>query len=358
MPSAASMAKSGSPEEFLALLDGADSAAALPPIVAFGGAERVFVDDALAAIRARVLSGGLADFNHDRTSLKDRRGVEVVSLCKTLPVMAPRRLVEVRDADAAVDADVEAFAAYAENPNPETVLCLVFGDIDLRDKLPKLLDKSKQAVICRFDHPKDREMPGLVARRAKKLKIKLQPGAADALAITVGTDLTLLERAFEKLQVAVDPADPARGGQEGITSDDVSKHVADTHLEDAFAFVRAVAQGNREAAIRATAALQAAREEPLRLLGLLAWQLRQVAQARALLDDGKDAARELNLYGDRATPVLQAARRYEPARHAQRLVLLADADVSLKSSRQPAWLLMTRLVHELTTPPPAAPRRP
>ncbi len=333
------MAKSASTEEFFAVLS-ADGA--LPPIVGFGGAERVFVDEALIAVRARVLSGGLADFNHDRTSLKDKRALEVISMAKTLPVMAKLRLVEVRDASDAVDADVAAFAAYCDNPNPETVLCLVFGDIDLRDKLPKLLDKSKAALLCRFDHPKDREMPALAARRAKKLQLKLKPGAADALAITVGTDLTLLERALEKLAIAV-------VGE--ISADDVSKHIADTHLEDAFAFVRATAVGNREQAIKATAALQAAREEPLRLLGLLAWQLRQVAQARALLDDGKDAARELNLFGDRAAPVLSAARRFEPARHAQRLVLLADADVALKSSRQPAWLLMTRLVHELTAPP-------
>ena len=80
-----------------------------------------------------------------------------------------------------------------------------------------------------------------------------------------------------------------------------------------------------------------------------------MAQARGLLDDGKDGSgvsRELNLFGDRAAPVLAAARKFDAARHAQRLVLLADADVALKSSRAPPWLLMTRLVQELTTAPP------
>ena len=43
-------------------------------------------------------------------------------MAKTLPVMCKQRLVEVRDADAAVDADVVVLAAYCENPNPETVL--------------------------------------------------------------------------------------------------------------------------------------------------------------------------------------------------------------------------------------------
>jgi hypothetical protein len=43
--------------------------------------------------------------------------------------------------------------------------------------------------------------------------------------------------------------------------------------------------------------------------------------------------------------------------HARRLVLLAEADVALKSSRQPPWLLMMRLVQDLTVPVPQQPRR-
>ncbi len=336
------MAKADSPEAFFAILD---SDKPLPPVVACGGAERVFVDDALTSVRARVLSGGLADFNHDRGSARDRRGHDIVAMCKTLPVMAPRRLVEIKDADSLHDADVEVLAAYFESPSPETVLMLVFGEVDLRSKLPKLLDKSKNAVLCRFDHPKERDMPALVLRRAKKLGIKVDGSGADALAMTVGTDLTLLERALEKLAIAVDPGT-------SITAAAVSTHVADTHLEDAFAFVRAVAVADRKAAVRAAAQLQAAREEPLRLIGLLAWQLRQVAQARAMLDDGRDPAAELRLFGDRATPVLKAARSLSPERHARRLVQLAEADVALKSSRQPPWLLMIRLVNELTISEP------
>jgi DNA polymerase-3 subunit delta len=341
------MAKADSPEAFFTILD--NDKVPLPPVVAFGGAERVFVDDALSSLRARVLSGGLADFNHDRGTGRDRRGVDIVAMCKTLPVMAPRRLVEIKDADSLHDADVEVLAAYLESPSPETVLLLVFGEVDLRSKFPKLLEKSKSALLCRFDHPKDREMPSLVLRRAKKLGLKVDGNAADALALTVGTDLTLLERALEKLSIAVDEGAP-------ITAAAVSQHVADTHLEDAFAFVRAVAVADRKEAIRGAAQLQAAREEPLRLIGLLAWQLRQVAQARALLDDGRDPAQELRLFGDRAAPVLKAARALSPERHARRLVLLAEADVGLKSSRQPPWLLMMRLIHELTVTEPAAKR--
>ncbi|MBM4282829.1 MAG: DNA polymerase III subunit delta [Deltaproteobacteria bacterium] len=332
------MTKAENTEAFLKVLE----KGTLPAVVAFGGDERIFVDEALVAVRTRVLSGGLADFNHDRVSARERGAGDVVNLCRTLPVMAPRRLVEVRDADAIRDADVDVLAGYLERPCPETVLCLVLDEIDERVRLPKLLAKAPAALICRFDHPKGSYMPDLVQSRAQRSKVGLQPGAAEALARMVGNDLTLLARALEKLALAVNG---------DVSVEDVGRHVADTHMEDVYAWARAVATGDRDGALRAMAALQAAREEPLGLVGLLAWQLREVATARALLDEGKDAARELRLSGDRAGPVLHAARLYEPAQHAARLVRLADADRTLKSSRQPQWLQMVRLVQDLTAPP-------
>jgi DNA polymerase-3 subunit delta len=331
------MTKATSRQAFFGVLEKNE----LPSVVAFGGDERVLVDDALVLLRKRALSGGLADFNHDRVSARERRGRDIVSLCNTLPVMAPRRLVEVRDADAATEEDVEALAAYVDAPNRESVLCLVLADVDERGRLAKMLVKSSHALLCRFDHPRANEMAQEVEWRAQRLGVVLAPGAAEALAMTVGNDLTLLERGLEKLSIAVSG---------DVSVDAVGEHVADTHLEDAFAWVRAIALGDREAAVRATAALQAAREEPLRLLGLLAWQLRQVATARALLDVGRDPARELKLFGDRVAPVITAARRFDAIRHAARLVRLADADRALKSSRQPPWLQMHRMVLDLTVP--------
>lgn len=324
------------PDAFFAAIEQGD----LPPVVAIGGAERVYVDDALMTLRRRALEGGLADFNHDRTSARERTVAEVTTLCRTLPVMARRRLVEVKDAGSIREGDLEPLGEYLDKPSPETVLVLVFDDIDLRDKLVKLVDK--KALLCRFEHPKERDMPSHVLRRARRHKLKLDRDATEALAATVGADLTLLERALEKLALVAEDGE--------VTATLVERHVADTHLEDAFAFARAVARQERGPALAALAALQAAREEPLRIVGLLAWQLRQIARARALLDEGmtpQQVGSELNLYGDRASTVLAVARKLDMRGHAARLGHLADADRLLKGSRQPPWLVMGRLVMSL-----------
>ncbi len=343
------------PDAFLAIVEEQP----LPPVIACGGVERVYVDDVIATVRRRALDGGLADFNHDRVSARDRGFSDVAALAATLPMMASRRLVEVRDAEALRDHDVAALEAYLKAPARETVLLLLFGTIDLRDKAIKLLDQ--HALLCRFEHPRERDLPQHVARRARRHGLTLDRAAVDALAATVGADLTLLERALEKLALV------AEGG--AVTASMVETHVADTHLEDAFALARAVAGGDRAAALRSLGALQAAREEPIRLVGLLAWQLRQIARTRALLDDGRapnDVGRELSLYGDRLQAALGAAKRGDGAGHAARLARLARADRLLKGSRQPAWLVMHRLVLDLCPPiaragagaaPPRRPRR-
>lgn len=330
------------PDAFLNIVEERE----LPPVVACGGVERVYTDDVIATVRRRALAGGLADFNHDRVSARDRSFTDIAALANTLPTMAPRRLVEVRDAEALRDHDLPALEAYLKSPAPQTVLLLLFGAIDLRDKAIKLLDQ--RALLCRFEHPRERDLPQHVARRARRHGLALDGAGIDALAATVGADLTLLERALEKLALVAD------GGS--VTAALVETHVADTHLEDAFALARAVAHGDRAAALRSVGALQAAREEPLRLVGLLAWQLRQIVRTRAMLDLGQGAQQiggELSLYGDRLQAAIGAARSGDAAAHAARLARLAGADRVLKSSRQPPWLIMHRLVLDLC---PAAAR--
>lgn len=331
-------------DAFLRSLEDGD----IPPLVSMGGPERLFVDEALASLRRRVLAGAIAEFNHDRVSAKEKTGDEVVALARTLPTFAPRRLVEVHDADDLNEASSQRLLEYLALPVPETVLVFVFGTLDLRAKLPKALKKA--GLLCRFDHPREFEMPRLVKARARRHKLKLSPDAEEALALTVGTDLGLLERALEKLALV------AGDGQE-LELEQISEHVADTHLEDAFRLARAVAEQNRVEALRSLASLERARAVPLALTGLLAWQLRQLLRARDLLDDGRsseEVGKALNAYGARAKALVGAARKLETEQHKRRLLRLAHVDRALKSSRADGWQLMQRLVLELCPEPTRA----
>ncbi|MCP4498728.1 MAG: DNA polymerase III subunit delta [Deltaproteobacteria bacterium] len=312
----------------------------LPPVLAFGGEERVFVDDAIAIIRRRALEGGLADFNYDRVSAKEKDASEIFCIARTLPTMSPRRLVEVQDAEELKEDAFAPVAAYLKDPSPETVLCFVFRKWDGRSKLLKLLNK--EAIAAKFEHPREFEMPRVVAMRAKRRRQKLSSDAAEAIAMTVGTDLLLLENALEKLDLAC-------AGSE-ITLEDISTHVADTHLEDAFALGTAVAVGDRKAALTSLRNLKAARTAPLQLTGLIAWQMRQVVRANELLEQGRDensVGQQMRARGPRLTTLVRAGRTFSLLENEKRLARVAFIDQQLKRSRAPNWLWMERLILEL-----------
>jgi DNA polymerase III subunit delta len=318
----------------------------LPPVIAMGGPERAFVDDALRVLRERALAGAIVEFNHDRVAAKEVTCDGVISLAQTLPTMAPRRLVEVHDADALGEGGSDRLDAYLDRPAKETVLLFLFGEkMDARGKLAKSL-KKRGAHMARFDHPRERDMPGLVRLRARRQTLTLSAEATEAIAITVGTDLVLLDRALEKLTLVAD-------GRE-VSLEDIYEHVADTHLEDAFRLTRSLSDGDRAAALKSLAALEAARDEPLRLLGLFAWQLRRVLRARVILDGGGGEAgvgQAFSLYSGRARELSDAARRFEVAEHERRLLRVVQTDRSLKQSRASQWRWMERLVLELCAPP-------
>src|SRR5438046_8787451 len=69
----------------------------VPPALYFHGEEDVLKEEAVRELLDRVLDPGLRDFNLDQRSAAelDAEGVETV--CHTLPMMADRRVVIVRD---------------------------------------------------------------------------------------------------------------------------------------------------------------------------------------------------------------------------------------------------------------------
>jgi DNA polymerase-3 subunit delta len=326
-------------DRFFEQLDGEE----LPPVIAVGGVERALVDDVVSSVRKRALEGAIVEFNHDRVSGKD--GAEkVTQLARTLPAMARRRLVELDDADGLPDAD--KLEAYLDDPSPETVLLIVFGKWDARSGLGKAIKKRKKLLQAKFDHPRERDMPSLARARARRYELKLGGEIAEALALTVGTDLVLLDRALEKLALVADSGKP--------TLADITEQVTDTHIEDAFRLTNALAAGDRGGALASLRALEAARDEPLRVLGLCSWQLRRSLRARAILDEGggtDELKAAFNLYPRRAQELASSARKFTARQHERRLSRAVACDRSLKGSRASGWRLLERMVFELCPPP-------
>jgi len=314
----------------------------IPAMAYLCGEERLLVDDAFEKLRQRALAEvGAPDFNHDRVSGRKETAQGIVNLCRTLPVMSKRRLVEVREAEGIPAADHDLLVDYANNPDPSSTLLLVGEKPDMRLKLFKKLEEA--GVLHVFSKLSERELSSWVERRCKHHQIVLQAGAVDSLVAAIGAELMLLERALEKLRLVV-----GEGGV--VTEDQVAEHVAVTRVETSFKIVDAMAQGNLADALQTMLSVVDAGEPPLRLLGALAWAQRQQIRFLDLILGGEpvfQAARTCRIFKDedRAAARVKAVGREGLSAG---LAAIAEADRSLKSSSVNDEEVLMELLLKLT----------
>src|ERR1044071_943503 len=101
----------------------------IPPAVYLYGEEDVLKEEAVRAIVDRVVDPGLRDFNYDQRSAGQLDPDAVETLCNTLPMMADRRVVVIREVEAwnKRARGKAAMLRYLEKPAAETVVVLVQG---------------------------------------------------------------------------------------------------------------------------------------------------------------------------------------------------------------------------------------
>ena len=249
------------------------------PAYYFLGAENVLKDEATAALLDRALDPGLRDFNLDVRSAQQLEPEDVLSLCTTLPMMAERRVVVVRDVEAwkRKTRGKKAVLGYLEKPIPETVLILVQGPgAETKDDKPDA-DLLKLAYTIEFDELTVEEAARWVAREAATLGVTFAPGAEQHLLKVVGTDLGALRSELQKLS--------GLGSEGAVTLERVGDLVGVRHGETPHDWRNAVMRGDTATALRLVpAVLSQTGVTAVRLAQLLGTALVATTAARAHYD--------------------------------------------------------------------------
>jgi DNA polymerase-3 subunit delta len=332
----------------------------VPSLVLFAGEEARLVDRGLARLRDAVVPPAQRDFNEDRLRADEVDVPRLLDSLRTLPLFGGRRLVILRDAHrledrgGAREALRDALAAYADDPAEGAVLALTAEKVDRRLKVWKAIEKAGVVVDC--GTPDAARLPARLEETAEAAGVGFEPGAAALLVELAGADLGVLEGEVEKLAAYVGPA--GRISPQAVTEMLESRQIGDARV---FEWVDAVAMRQPDRALTGLNRLLASGEEPLRLLALLARQVRLVWSARSLMARGAG----FQEVADRVVPrtrflagkLLDQARGFTEAELAVAHEAIADADLALKSSPASSRFVMERLVLAVTGPRGAAPAR-
>jgi DNA polymerase-3 subunit delta len=264
---------------------------------------------------------------------------------QTLPFLAPRRLVVVEAADPFVTRFRAQLEKYVAKPAPTGVLVLDVRTWPTTTKLAKFLGPDA-AITCKA--PTARRLLEWCLRHAASTHGKqLSAPAAGLLVDLVGPEMGQLDQELAKLAVYV-------GDAAGIDADDVDRLVGNSREENTWKLFDALAGARPAEALAVLDRALDQGDEPLRVLGAFSMQLRRLAQAHRLTQQGRPLAAAL---AEAGVPPFAVRGGEEQLRHlghrrAERLYdWLIETDLGLKGASQlPPRTLLERLVVRLARP--------
>jgi DNA polymerase-3 subunit delta len=332
---------------------------ALLPVYVLAGEERFLRDQVVAEIRAAALGSGIAAFNEDKFQAGEVDVDKVLGAARTVPMMAAKRFILVRGverwdnvkddgesdgqaAEPSATPPIDKLAAYAASPVDSTCVVLVAEKIDGRRKLAALAKKQGFFVAC--EPLGDRALGPWILDRARAKGHPMEPDAAELLAAIAGPELAYVNDALERLSLYAGAGKP-------IGEEAVADCVARVRTADTWALVDAVGKRDLGVATRILADIYDPRDRGLPLLGALAWSIRQLARYQAAIATGAspdEAARKAGVYQPfRAREMAAKARLVRAKEVEQWLVVLAETDLALKSSRRPPQTILDDMLTTL-----------
>lgn len=221
-------------------------------IYLFSGEEEYVKQEALEQLIAAIVSPTFKDMNYQNMDGTEVRVDEIINACETLPFMADRRLVLVRDSvfftkkktnrESYSAEDEKRLKGYIENiPKTSHLVFYVRNDVDKRTSLYRAIKKQGSAVD--FARLKDHEIKRWVVRELGVQGKNITNGALDTFVQLTGGSLEDVKNELLKLIAFAYE-------KETITEEDVMSTITPTLEYSIFQLVEAIGNRDTETALK------------------------------------------------------------------------------------------------------------
>ena len=253
------------------------STSPIGPLYVLHGDEAFLKRQVLQALRARAL-GPDADDQSLATYPGDKAEFAAVfDELQTVPFFAPRRIVVVDGADPFVTRYRAQLEKTIDKLPASGVLVLDVKTWAATTRLAKMVDNAA-TIVCKA--PKPYQLAPWCTEWAAAQHQKQLPGPAAGLLLDlVGTEMGLLDQEILKLAIYV-------GERKRIEVADVDRLVGNNRAESTWKIFDALAAANAPGALAILDRALEQGEEPLKIMGAFAMQLRRLAQAARLAIQG------------------------------------------------------------------------
>ncbi len=303
------------------------------------GDDEYIRDDRTAKIRERFLSPDEVELNY---SAHDPENIDaIMDSLGTMPFIAEKRVVLVREAQRVAERSMETILSYLEKPSATSVLVLSSDGSFKKNKFYRKL--SSKVKVVDANTPDKAAIRKFISSFLKEKGIEITREAADLILELKGEDLAGIKTELEKL------AGYSGGGK--IEAVHVEELVGRSVSETVFKLVDAINSRDADWAFRILNDLYGQKKQAPEIIGYLGWYLRMMQKIALVSSRGGGTsaiAAETGYSPAYVKRLLGQSKKYPVKRIDRWVWLLFEADREIKTGlKEPELALETLLVRFL-----------
>jgi len=267
---------------------------------------------------------------------------DVFDELRTIPFLASKRVVLIKDAEPFVKANSDALMAYLDDMSPSGTLILTVSSWDKRIRLHKKFQKT--GGLIEVSRMYSNQLPGYITSYAQQTHaIRLDGRTSRFLVELVGDDPGRLCREMDKLAVYVAP-------RKTVSPQDIESLIGHNRMFDAFGVIDSVSAGQMGPAVSRIRNMFAAdKSAEYSVVGAFGYHFRRLFRTKGLISKGVSPQQAAIKTGVRykQNEFLQQAGRFSLPQLAGILAELGRIDFGLKTGQTTAPIAVERLIIKL-----------
>jgi len=308
------------------------------PLYFLYGEETYLVEEARKRIESLCLMPKMRDFNYDLLLGGEISANRIIDVAKTLPMMAPWRVVVVKDVHLFTHQEVKAFISYCEEPSPSTCLVLLGQSVGPWKGCLKVLEK--QGRVVSFVHPRGSLLTRYIVSVAKQMGKEISSEAAEVMGEMVGNHLGEIYQELDKVASYV-------GSRKRIGVDDIEAVISRVRAHTVFDLTRAMGMKNCPDALRILNQMLESGEPHLKILTMMVRQFRLIWVAKEMRSLGirdRDIGKTLGIPVFFLQGFLAQLKNFTDRELAEGYRRLFETDVALKSRSTSKRIMLENLI--------------
>ncbi|WP_068674371.1 DNA polymerase III subunit delta [Oceanobacillus sp. Castelsardo] len=321
----------------------------IAPVYLLYGSENFFVENIKKEIISRVL--GQDKENLSTYDLEEVPIQEVIGDVETYPFFGERKLIiasnptflKAKPDKTPFDHNLDSLISYLENPVDYSVFVIIapYEKIDERKKVSKELKKHAKYVNC--EPIKEKDVSSWIHSLANQFHITIDQDAVEIIEGELSANLQLLESELKKFSTFV-------GDNGVVTKEVVDKLISHTSNSSSLRLVDAVIERDLHKAIAIFKDLEKMNEEPIALIGLLAFQFRTILRVKLLKRKGYtqfQMQKQLGVHPYVVKIALSREKQFSVQKLKTIMDKLANTDAAMKRGNMEKQLAFEILLYDL-----------